>query len=186
MKGITVYCASSDHIAPVYFEAAKELGTAIARRGVPVINGGGWMGLMGAVTDAALAAGGEAIGVIPQFMVDADRNHKGLTRTIITDSMHTRKQTMADLAMGVIALPGGVGTLEEVAEMMTWCKLGLFRGPVVLLNVNGYWDPLIAWLNLSVKEGFTNPEGLAWRIADTPEQAVEIACSGEQNYHVLF
>ncbi len=186
MKGITVYCASSDNIAPVYFEAAKALGTAIAKRGIPVINGGGWMGLMGAVTDAALAAGGEAIGVIPRFMVEANRNHKGLTQTYITDSMHTRKQKMADLAMGVIALPGGVGTLEEVAEMMTWCKLGLFKGPVVLLNVNGYWDPLIAWLDLSVREGFTAPTGLAWRVADSPEQAVEMATAGNPEYNVLF
>lgn len=173
-KGITVYCASSQSIPEVYFEAARELGAAIAGRGVPVINGGGKMGLMGAVTDGALAAGGEAIGVIPGFMVELGRNHKSLTRTIVTDGMHERKAAMARMALGVIALPGGVGTLEEVAEMMTWRKLSLFSGPVVLLNVNGFYDPLIAWLRLSVEQGFTDPENLPWQVARTPAEAVDM------------
>lgn len=171
MQGIAVYCASSTKIAPVYFEAARQLGAEIARRGLPVINGAGKMGLMAAVSDGALAAGGQAIGVIPQFMVDADRHHKGLTRTIVTPDMHTRKRTMADMAMGVIALPGGVGTLDELAEMMTWRHLGLHRGPVVILNINGYFDHLIAWLDQSVAEKFTgNP---SWIVANTPAEAVE-------------
>lgn len=171
MQGIAVYCASSTKIAPAYFEAARQLGAEIARRGLPVINGAGKMGLMAAVTDGALEARGEAIGVIPQFMVDADRNHKGLTRTIITPDMHTRKRTMADLAMGVIALPGGVGTLDELAEMMTWHHLRLHPGPVVILNINGYFDHLIAWLDHSVAEGFTAKH--SWIVANTPAEAVE-------------
>lgn len=176
-KGITVYCASSQQIAAPYFECAAKLGAEIARRGLPVINGGGKMGLMAAVTDGALEAGGEAIGVIPQFMVDADRNHKGLTRTIITESMHARKATMADLAIGVIALPGGVGTLEELAEMMTWRKLGLYDGPVVILNVNGFYDQLLAWLARTVDEGFTDPAHLPWIVASTPKEAVDAIIS---------
>ena len=173
-KGITVYCASSPGIPDVYFQAARELGAEIARRGLPVINGGGKAGLMGAVTDGALAAGGEAIGVIPSFMVEQGRNHKSLTRTIVTDGMHSRKAQMASMALGVIALPGGVGTLEEVAEMMTWRKLSLFSGPVVLLNVNGFYDSLIAWLSLTVEQGFTDAATLPWRVASTPDEAVRI------------
>lgn len=185
-KGITVYCASSDHIAPEYFNAAVALGKGIAHRGLPVIDGGGMMGLMGAINDTVLSAGGTAIGVIPQFMVDAHRNHKELTETIITSSMHERKKIMADMAIGVIALPGGVGTLEEVTEIMAWCKLGLFNRPVVLLNINGYWDSIIEWLELSVKEGFTSQKNKVWLVADTPEQALELACSGPKNYHPVF
>lgn len=171
MQGIAVYCASSDAIDRTYFEAARQLGAEIARRGLPVINGGGKMGLMAAVTDGALECGGEAIGVIPQFMVDADRHHKSLTRMIITDSMHQRKHTMARMAIGVIALPGGVGTLDELAEMMTWRHLGLFDGPVVILNINGYYDSLIAWLDRSIAERFTQEP--SWIIANTPAEAVE-------------
>lgn len=173
-KGITVYCASATDIAPIYFEAARELGAEIARTGYPVINGGGKMGLMAAVTDGALDAGGEAIGVIPQFMVDAGRNYSRLTRTIITDSMHSRKKTLSDLAIGVIALPGGVGTLEEVSEMLTWRKLGLFNGPVVILNINGYYDCLLAWLQRSVDEKFTYGFSNDWLVAETPAEAVEL------------
>lgn len=172
MQGIAVYCASSTDIAHTYFEAAAELGAEIARRGLPVINGAGKMGLMAAVSDGALQAGGQAIGVIPQFMVDADRHHKGLTRLIVTPDMHSRKKAMADMAMGAIALPGGVGTLDELAEMLTWHNLGLHRGPVVILNINGYYDPLIAWLERSVAERFS-PKEPSWIVALSPQQAVE-------------
>lgn len=172
MQGIAVYCASSTLVDKAYFDAARELGAEIARAGLPVINGAGKMGLMAAVSDGALAAGGEAIGVIPQFMVDADRHHKGLTQTIVTPDMHTRKKTMASLACGVIALPGGVGTLDELAEMMAWHNLGLFHGPVVILNINGYFDPLIAWLERSIDEKFS-PKEPSWIVTSTPAQAVE-------------
>lgn len=181
MKGITVYCSSSDSIAPCYFEAARQLGAAIARQGLPVVNGGGRMGLMAAVSDGAMAAGGEAIGVIPKFMVDAGRCHPGLTKVIVTDGMHTRKAAMAELAEGVIALPGGVGTLEEISEMITWRKLGLFHGPVVILNINGYFDALIAWLRHSVEEGFTAADDDLWVVAETPEQAVDYIVNKKSN-----
>lgn len=174
MQGITVYCSSSDAIAPIYFDAARRLGAEIARRGLPAITGAGKMGLMAAVTDGALEAGGKAIGVIPQFMVDAGRNHPRLTETIVTDTMQARKSALSNLAIGVIALPGGVGTLDEVAEMITRRKLGLYQGAVVLLNINGYYDTLISWLNQSVAEGFTDADGEPWLIASTPEEAVEL------------
>lgn len=172
-KGITVYCASSDNIDRTYFDAAYALGKEIAAHGLPVINGGGKMGLMAATTDGALDNGGEAIGVIPQFMVDAGRNYTRLTRTIITPDMHERKRRMADLALGVIALPGGVGTFEELTEMMTARKLGLFSGGVVILNINEYYDPMLQMLDKSKEEGFTyGPD--SWEVATTPTQAVEI------------
>lgn len=172
-KGITVYCASSDNIDKVYFDAAYALGREIASHGLPVINGGGKMGLMAATTDGALDSGGEAIGVIPRFMVDADRNYSRLTHTIITSTMAERKQYLAELAIGVIALPGGVGTLEELTEMMTARKLGLFSGKVVILNVNGYYDPLLQMLERSKEEGFTyGPD--SWCVANTPNEAVTL------------
>ncbi len=172
-KGITVYCASSDNIDKVYFDAAYALGKEIASHRLPVINGGGKMGLMAATTDGALDAGGEAIGVIPQFMVEADRNYSRLSHTIITSTMAERKQQLASLAIGVIALPGGVGTLEELAEMMTARKLGLFSGKVIILNINGYYDPLLQMLDRSKEEGFTyGPD--SWCVASTPQEAVAL------------
>lgn len=172
-KGITVYCASSREIAPAYFETARLLGAEIARAGLPVINGGGRMGLMAAVSDGALDAGGSAIGVIPRFMVDAGRNYARLTDTIVTDTMHTRKQTMADLSIGAVALPGGIGTLDELAEIITWRKLGLYSHPVVILNANGFYDGLLAWLDRAQAERFIDPNA-AWHVASTPSQAVDI------------
>lgn len=172
-KGITVYCASSQEIAPEYFEAARLLGAEIARAGLPVINGGGRMGLMAAVTDGAIDAGGQAIGVIPQFMVDAGRNYSRLTETIVTDSMHSRKKTMADLSIGAVALPGGIGTLDELAEIITWRKLSLYSGQVVILNTSGFYDSLLDWLSHAQAEGLIDPHA-AWSVASTPAQAVEI------------
>lgn len=153
-KGITVYCASSERIAPVYFEAARSLGRAIAAAGVPLIDGAGRIGLMGAVNDACLAAGGRAIGVIPAFMVEHGLQHDGLTELHVVATMHERKAMMASMARGVIALPGGTGTLEELTEIMTWQKLGLFDGRVALLNVDGYYDPLLAMFDRAVQRGF--------------------------------
>lgn len=172
-KGITVYCASSDNIAPVYFEAARELGTAIARAGLPVIDGGGRVGLMGAVNDAALAAGGLAVGVIPQFMVDRGLCHPGLTDTIVTADMATRKRILAQMALGVVALPGGVGTFEELFETMTNCKLGFFNAPIVILNVNHYYDPLLKLLEAADAEGFSYGPRL-WSVADTVGEAMQM------------
>lgn len=173
MKGITVYCASSDDIADVYFEAAASLGEEIARRGLTLINGGGRMGLMRATSDGALAAGGNVTGVIPQFMVDAGRNYDRLTETIVTSDMQERKRTLASLALGVIALPGGVGTLEEITEMMTARKLGLYDGKVVILNINGFYDKFIEFLDSTMEQGFSYGEP-SWQVATTPQEALSL------------
>lgn len=172
-KGITVYCASSADIDSKYFEMARRLGALIAKAGVPVIDGGGARGLMGAVNDAALAAGGSAVGVIPRFMVDKGFCHPTLTRTVVTADMHERKRTMASMALGAIALPGGVGTFEELLEILTWRKLGLFSGPVVILNQDGYYDPLLEMLSRAREQRFSSPgEENNYFVASTAEEAV--------------
>lgn len=178
VKGITVYCASSTHIDDKYFEAGRQVGRLIADAGYAVVNGGGRRGLMAAVSDGALAAGGKTVGVIPQFMVDKGFCHPTLTRTIITEDMHTRKRTMADLSVGAIALPGGVGTFEELMEMLTWQKLGLYRGPVVIFNQDGFYDPLLQMLARASELGFSaKGENESRLIATTPSQAVDLILS---------
>lgn len=175
-KGITVYCASSVNIDAVYYAAAKELGEEIARRGIPLITGAGSMGLMGAVNDAAIAAGGETIGIIPQFMVDRGWHHRRLSRLEITDGMHSRKEMMASLSRAAIALPGGIGTFEELMEIITWRQLGLYDGNIVILNVNSYYDNLISMLGTAIEQNFMKPDHRhLWTVADNAQQAVELA-----------
>jgi len=131
---------------------------------------------MGAVSDAALEAGGEVTGVIPRFMVEQGWNHTGLTETIVVNDMHERKQTMARLSDAVIALPGGYGTLEELLEIITWKQLGLYLNPIVILNTNGYYDPLLQLFRQAVDERFMRPlHADLWAVADTPEVAVRLA-----------
>lgn len=142
IASVCVYCASSTRVAPVYREAAAELGRLLGERNLRVINGAGNTGLMCAVSDGALAAGGTVTGVIPHFMVEQNWCHKGLTELVEVDNMHERKQRMADLSDAAIALPGGCGTLEELLEVITWKQLGLYLNPIVILNINGYFDPL--------------------------------------------
>ena len=153
-KGITVYCGSSSGADVRYAEAARELGAAIARAGLELVYGGGHMGLMGEVGRAVIASGGKATAVIPQFMVERGWNDRSATTTIATESMHERKSTMASLARGVIALPGGVGTWEELCEIITWRQLGLFHGNIVVLNVAGYYDPWIDQFEAAIAQGF--------------------------------
>lgn len=175
ISSVCVYCASSTQIAPLYFDAAERLGTLLAQRGIRLINGAGKMGLMGAVTDAALAAGGEATGIIPRFMVEQDWHHKGMTELVEVDSMHERKQRMAAWSDGVIALPGGCGTLEELLEIITWKQLGLYLKPIVILNIGGFYNPLLHMLHRAVEENFMRDRHAGiWQVADTPEQAVEL------------
>ena len=143
ISSVCVYCASSTKIPPVYFDAAKELGRPFGERKLRVVNGAGNIGLMCAVSDAALAAGGTVTGVIPHFMVEQDWYHKGLTELIEVETMHERKQLMANLSDAVIALPGGCGTLEELLEIITWKQLGLYLNPIVILNINHYYDTLV-------------------------------------------
>jgi uncharacterized protein (TIGR00730 family) len=158
VKRLCVFCASSYGNRPVYMQAAQEIGRTLAQRGIGVVYGGGNVGLMGVVADAALEAGGEVIGVIPKALADVEIAHAGLTQLHIVGSMHERKALMADLSDGFIALPGGFGTLEEFAEVLTWSQLGLHQKPCGLLNVAGYYDSLIAFFNHAIEEKLLKPE----------------------------
>lgn len=153
MKRITVFCASSQGFDPNFFRTAEALGRALAERGIGLVYGGAKIGLMGAVANAVLQHGGEAIGVLPHFLGAKEIAHAQLTQLIMVDTMHERKTQMNQLCDGVIALPGGFGTLEELFEMLTWGQLGLHRKPVALLNVNGFYDPLVEFINSMVEKG---------------------------------
>ena len=175
IASVCVYSASSTKIDPVYFDTAYELGTLLGQQHIRLINGAGNMGLMSAVSDAVLAAGGEVTGVIPRFMVEQGWHHTGLTRLVEVESMHERKKMMADLSDAVIALPGGCGTLEELLEIISWKQLGLYLNPVVILNVKGYFDPLLAMLQRAVEENFMRTQhGSIWHVAKTVREAVEL------------
>lgn len=175
ITSVTVYCASSTQIDECYFEAARRLGMLLAQKEIRIINGAGSMGLMATVSDAALEAGGKVTGVIPSFMVEQGWHHQQLSELRITDTMHERKQLMADLSEGVVALPGGCGTLEELLEIITWKQLGLYIHPIVILNTNGYFDALIKQLDHAVDEHFMRQQHKAiWQVASTPDEAVEL------------
>ena len=175
ITSVCVYCASSTKIDSAYFEAARELGTLLGQRHIRLINGAGGIGLMSATADAVLAAGGEVTGGIPHFMVEQGWQHKGLTEMIEVENMHQRKQKMADLSDAVIALPGGCGTLEELLEIITWKQLGLYLNPIVILNTNGFFDPLLAMLQRAMDENFMRQQhGAIWHVASTPQEAVEL------------
>ncbi len=175
ITSVCVYSASSTKIDQTYFNAATVLGKLLAKKEIRLINGAGSIGLMRAVADASLQAGGKVTGVIPRFMVEQDWHHKGLTKLVEVDSMHERKQLMADLSDGIIALPGGCGTLEELLEIITWKQLGLYFNPIVILNVNNFFDPLLAQLNDAVEQNFMRPQHAAiWSVAHTPEEAVDL------------
>ena len=172
---VCVYSASSTQIDEAYFSAARTLGTLLAKKGISLINGAGKMGLMAAVTDAVMQHGGEAIGVIPRFMVEQGWHHTGMSQLLIVNDMHERKQTMARLSDAVIALPGGCGTLEELLEVITWKQLGLYLNPIILLNTKGYFTPLLEMMQRAVDEHFMRIQHAAiWRVAQTPEEAVEM------------
>ena len=175
IKNVCVYSASSTKIAPEYFAVAEELGRLLALRGITLINGAGSIGLMAATSNAALAEKGTVIGIIPRFMVDQGWHHIGLTRLIETDTMHERKQLMAEMSDGVIALPGGCGTMEELLEIITWKQLGLYLKPIVILNVNGYFTPLLEMLQRAIDENFMRKEhGEIWRVAHHAEEAIDL------------
>ena len=157
MRRICIYSGSSFGASPEYAAAAAAFGTACARRGLGIVYGGGSVGLMGVMADAALAAGGEVIGVIPRAMIAEERGHHGVTELIPVDSMHERKKRMADLSDAFVALPGGIGTLEEVIEVFTWLQLGLHLKPVGLLNVAGFYEPLLRFLDHMRDERFITP-----------------------------
>ena len=154
MKRITVFCGSSFGTDPIYETQAVLLGKTLAAHGLELVYGGANVGLMGAVADAALAAGGKVIGVLPDFLRSKEIAHQGLTELILVETMHARKTKMDELCDGVIALPGGFGTLEELFEMLTWAQLGLHKKPIALFNVGGFYDELVAMLQTMVTKGF--------------------------------
>jgi uncharacterized protein (TIGR00730 family) len=158
MRRICVFCGASPGRSSGYLELAASVGAGLAERGIGLVYGGGRVGMMGAVADAALAVGGEVIGIIPRRLVDRELAHPGLTELRVVDTLHERKAEMALLGDGFIALPGGLGTLEELAEVASWSQLGLHAKPIGLLARDGCWDALLAWLDNAVTEGFVSPE----------------------------
>ncbi len=179
---ICVYCASSSLIDQSYIDAAYELGCLIADSGNAMVCGAGRTGLMGAVIDGTLSRGGNAIGVIPQFMVDNGWHHPQLSQMEITPDMHTRKEIMARMSKAAIAMPGGCGTLEELLEIITWRQLGLYDGKIIILNINNYFNPLIQMLNKAIEDGFMKKDhSNIWLVANTPDEALELALVNTQN-----
>ncbi len=175
INSVCVYSASSTKIDAVYFQAAEALGRLLAGHRIRLINGAGNLGLMRSVADAVLKNGGEVTGVIPHFMVEQNWHHTGLTELIEVESMHERKQKMANLSDGIIALPGGCGTLEELLEIITWKQLGLYLNPIIVLNVNGFFDPLLEMFEKAIEENFMRQQHRdIWKVARTPEEAVEL------------
>ncbi|MEM5401378.1 TIGR00730 family Rossman fold protein [Paraburkholderia unamae] len=154
MEAVCVYCGSSPGANPVYTEAAQAFGRALVASNLALVYGGGKVGLMGVIADTVMAGGGRAIGVIPKLLVDKEVGHVGLTELHVVPDMHHRKKMMADLSDAFVAMPGGAGTLEELFEVYTWAQLGYHRKPVGVLNIGGFYDPLMALLDHTVREGF--------------------------------
>ena len=174
LKRICVFCGSSSGNGGVYVDAARAVGRLLAGRGIELVYGGGKVGLMGAVADACLGAGGHAIGVIPQLLVDKEVAHQGLTELRVVQTMHERKAFMADLSDAFLALPGGFGTWDELCEVQTWSQIGIQRKATALLNVNGYYDPLLAMADRAVSEGFLKETHRAMLLTDTePERLMD-------------
>src|SRR5580698_6123754 len=154
MKSVCVYCGSSNGVKPLYAEASRGFGRALVEAGMALVYGGGKVGLMGAIADEVMAAGGRAIGVIPELLVNKEVGHNGLTELHVVADMHERKKMMADLSDAFVAMPGGAGTLEELFEVFTWAQLGYHQKAVAVLNIAGFYDPLISMLEHTVQEGF--------------------------------
>jgi len=157
-SAVCVYCGSSSQVAQIYKDAATSLGQLLGERGIRVVYGGGRVGLMGLVADAALEKGGEVIGVIPRHIAEFEVAHRTLTALHVVETMHQRKSMMADLSQAFIVLPGGLGTLDEAFEILTWKQLGLHNHPVLIVNIGGYWDPLIALIRHAAEQGFVRPQ----------------------------
>lgn len=181
MQNICVYCASSSQVKTVYFDAAERLGEILAANDLQLIYGGGHRGLMGKIADTVLAGGGKVTGIIPGFMCDVEWNHTGLTNLILVESMHERKEKLATMADAVVALPGGCGTMEELLEVITWKRLGIFTKPIIICNVSGYFDPLIEMLNRSVDENFMGEEHRKmWDVVETADQVLNAINQSQQ------
>ena len=156
-NSICVFCASSVGSRPIYAESAQRFGGALAARGIALVFGGGCVGLMGVLADAAIGAGGRTVGVMPRALVEREIAHRGLTTLHVVETMHERKQRMADLADAFVMLPGGFGSWDEFCEVVTWAQLGIHRKPLGVLNVGGYYDPMLAMADRAVAEGFVSP-----------------------------
>lgn len=172
MQSVCVFCGSNFGDKPIYRELAAQLGRTLADRGLTLVYGGGNVGLMGVVADAALGAGGRVVGVIPQALVDWDVAHNGLTDLVVVQSMHERKARMADASDAFIALPGGYGTFEELCEVLTWSQLGLHSKPCGVLNIEGYYDPLLALFERAVQDRFLGAEHRDLVLAETDVNAL--------------
>lgn len=180
MNRVCVFCGAQRGFDPVHAELASALGRAIAARGLGLVYGGGKVGLMGIVADAALTAGAEVIGVIPEALIDRELGHGGVTELRVVPSMHVRKAMMNELSDGFVVLPGGIGTLEEAVEIQSWAQLGIHRKGLVYLDVDDYWAPFFALLDRMSGAGFVRPEhaSLALRAA-TPEAALDALATWE-------
>lgn len=184
-KGITIYCGSSEGRDPRFAEAAAVVGTEIARRGLTLYYGGGHMGLMGVAGRACRANGGSTCAIIPQFMIDRGWNDSLSTSTIATADMHERKSLMATKAIGAIAMPGGVGTFEELTELITWRQLGLYNGNVVILNLAHYYDSLLNQIDAAIEAGFLPADHRRlFAVTENPAVAVAIAAAEPQDLHL--
>ena len=157
MKSISVFCGANFNGDPVLLKAIEDLADVFVQKDITLVFGGGRVGVMGLIADAMLVRGGKAIGVIPQFLMDKEVGHTGLTELIITENMHQRKQKMADISDGIITMPGGFGTMEEFFEVLTWLQLGLHNNPIGLLNVGGFYNPLLLQMDRMVDQKFLKP-----------------------------
>lgn len=174
MRRLCVFCGSAPGTRSTYRASAEALAAGLVTRGIGLVYGGGSTGLMGALADAVLARGGEAIGVIPHALMTRELAHSRLTALHVVETMHERKARMAELADGFVALPGGLGTLEEILEALTWAQLGIHRKPVGVLNIAGYYDGLLRMLSHAVREGFVRPDYFALLLfADTPQEMLD-------------
>ncbi len=180
VSSVCIYCGSANGVADSYKEAARNIGTLLARRGMKIVYGGGHVGLMGIVADAALQAGAKVIGIIPEHIRAQEVQHTGLSELHVVPDMHTRKRMMVDSAEAFVILPGGLGTLDEAFEILTWKKLKLHNKPIILFNQNGYWDPFLALIDRTVKEGFASPADRAlFKVATTVPEIVAILESND-------
>ena len=172
---VCVFCGSSAGISALYSDAARELGELLAKQGHTLVYGGGKIGLMGILADSVLENGGKVIGIIPDFLIKKEVGHRGLTTLEVVTSMHERKRRMADLADAFIVIPGGWGTLDETAEMLTWKQLGLIHQPIGFVNCGGFFDSLLAQMNHMVSQGFLNPTNMDFvKIDKTPERVLQL------------
>jgi uncharacterized protein (TIGR00730 family) len=172
MKAIAVYCGANVGADPAFADAARGLARVLVEHNIGLVYGGGKVGLMGTIADEVLRLGGEVTGVIPKALMEREVGHAGLTRLFVVKDMHERKAMMSELAAGFIAMPGGMGTLEELFEMVTWAQLGIHAKPIGLLNVNGFWDKLSAFVGHMVEQGFVRPAHAELLMVDADPQAL--------------